>query len=248
MNTTAIPPDGVHKPGPLILLYRRFLGGLSNVKNRFLPDEVRYQRVWLGLCRGNYLPMNPRHSLRMILGLYELELVRYFKVFLRPGGCIYDIGARDGYYTMAFSRLAAPGLVYAFEPDQHSCATLKEVIARNHPASRIEVLSLYLGRNVAEDQRCDSLDHLVFGRGLNPPDVIKIDVDGPEYEILCGAGQVLAQYRPRLVVEVHSPQLEADCKALLEHSGYAARVVKNNPMLQDVRPIELNRWLVATPR
>jgi hypothetical protein len=49
-------------------------------------------------------------------------------------------------------------------------------------------------------------------------------------------------------VEVHSPQLEIDCKALLERSGYAVKIVKNNPLVQEKRPVELNRWLVAQPQ
>jgi hypothetical protein len=234
--------------GSLALIYRKVLRGFGSVKNWFLPDEVRYQKLWLGISRGTYLPLNPRHSMRIMLGLYELELVRYFKAFLRPGNCIYDIGARYGYYTLAFSRMAAPGLVYAFEPDQHSCGILKEVIAHNHPSGRIEVFDLFIGRTVAEEQKLESLDDLVFVKGIKAPDTIKIDVDGPEYEILCGAGRVLKECRPKLVVEVHSPQLEIDCKGLLERSGYLVKIVKNNPLLQELRPIELNRWLVATPQ
>jgi hypothetical protein len=228
-------------------LYGKALRGLGNFKNHFIRDEVRYRRVWLGLCRGRTLPLNLRHSTRMMLGLYELEVVRYFKAFSNPGGCLYDIGARHGYYSLAFARLAAPARVHAFEPDRQIYSVLNEVIARNHSNSRIKAHELFLGRIVNQRKKQETLDDLVFVRGFDAPDLLKIDVDGPEYEILCGANKVLAEYKPRLIVEVHSPQLENDCKTLLEQYGYAVKIVKNNPLLRERRPIELNRWLAAKP-
>jgi hypothetical protein len=228
-------------------LYGKVLRGVGSFKNHFIRDEVRYRRIWLGLCRGRSLPLNLRHSTRMMLGLYELEVVRYFKAFSNPGGCLYDIGARHGYYSLAFARLAAPARVYAFEPDYQSYSVLMEVIARNHSSSTITAHELFLGRIVNLREKQETLDDLVFVKGFAAPDLLKIDVDGPEYEILCGANRVLSEYKPRLIVEVHSPQLENDCKTLLEESGYLVKVVKNNPLLRERRPIELNRWLAAKP-
>jgi precorrin-6B methylase 2 len=233
--------------GSVAALYKSGLIGLGKVKNLFFSDEIRYQRIWFGLCRGSYLPLDLRHGMRMVLGLYELEVVRYFKEFSQAACCLYDIGARHGYYSLAFSRLAGSARVYAFEPDQHQCAMFREVMARNRPSSKIEAFELFLGQTVNEQQKRETLDHLVFARGFEAPDLLKIDVDGPEFEILRGAGMVLEQCRPRLVVETHSYELEANCKALLEQSGYRVKIVKNNPLLQDHRPTELNRWLVAKP-
>jgi predicted RNA methylase len=228
--------------------YKATLRTVSKVKSSLLPDEIRYHKVWFGLDKGCYFPLNLRHGTRMVLGLYELEVVRYFKAYATRGGCLYDIGARHGYYSLAFSRLAGPARIYAFEADQQNCQVFREVVARNHPNSRIEVFDFFVGREVDEIGKRETLDHLIFGRRFDPPNLIKIDVDGPEYEILSGATKVLAECAPRLIVEVHSPQLEADCKALLEQAGYTVTIVKNNPWLQEPRHIELNRWLAAEPR
>ena len=228
-------------------MYAKSLRALGNFKNHFIRDEVRYRRVWLGLCRGSSLPLNLRHSTRMMLGLYELEIAHYFRAFSNPGGCLYDIGARHGYYSLAFARLAAPARIHAFEPDRQSYTLLNEVIARNRSNSRIEAHELFLGSIVNQREKAETLDDLVFAKGFDAPDLLKIDVDGPEYEILCGANKVLTECKPRLIVEVHSPQLEIDCKTMLEQSGYAVNIVKNNPLLRERRPIELNRWLTAKP-
>jgi precorrin-6B methylase 2 len=232
----------------VIEFYKVVLARLRPIKDSFFPDEVRYQRIRFGLCRGCYLPLNMRHGIRVVLGLYEPEIIRYFKAFSSPGGCLYDIGASSGYYTLAFSRLAGAAHVYAIEPNQKQSAICKEVITRNRLKAKIEVHELFIGSSVDEGQRQETLDDLVFVKGFDKPTLVKIDVDGPEFEVLSGAAKVLAQCKPNLIVEVHSSQLETDCKALLERSGYTARIVKNNPLVQEKRPIELNRWLVATPQ
>jgi hypothetical protein len=229
-------------------LYKLSLVGLRKVKDSFFDDEVRYRRIRFGLCRGYSMPLNMRHGVRVVLGLFEPEIHRYFKAFATPGGCLYDVGACHGYYTLAFSRLAGPARVYTFEPNQKDSAICKEIMVRNHPNATIEVHEFFIGRTVDQAQRQETLDDLVFVKGFKPPTLIKIDVDGPEVEVLSGATRVLAECRPKLIVEVHSPQLEIDCKALLERSGYAVRIVKNNPLVQEKRPVELNRWLVAQPQ
>lgn len=39
-------------------------------------------------------------------------------------------------------------------------------------------------------------------------DWIKIDVEGAEYETLCGLGETISRYHPRIIMEVETPNLE----------------------------------------
>jgi FkbM family methyltransferase len=50
-----------------------------------------------------------------------------------------------------------------------------------------------------------TLDDFAASSGLRP-DVVKIDVEGGEYEVLQGAETLCARERPRLVIEVHHPE------------------------------------------
>src|SRR5207245_773464 len=114
---------------------------------------------------------------------------------------------------------------------------------------RIQIINRFLAGEVDERSNRVTLDHLVFSEGLKPPDVIKMDIDGPEYEVLCGSPRVLNECRPKMIVEVHSRALETDCKRLLEESGYNVKIVRNHPFIREWRPnAELNRWLAAEPR
>ena len=57
--------------------------------------------------------------------------------------------------------------------------------------------------------------------GIRPPDIIKIDVEGAEFEVLEGASRALTEFHPTIFLEIHGTQLRADCRALLSAKGYS---------------------------
>jgi len=228
-------------------IYSKAVRFLGTSAKQFLPDEIQHHKVLFGVCRGNYIPMNLRRNIRLLVGLYEPEIASLVRRYAAPGSCCYDIGANRGYYTLALAKLASPGSVFAFEPDAGMCNQLRETVERNGFANSVQIVNVFLAEQVDAGQNRVTLDHLVFEKRLKPPDFIKMDIDGPEYEVLRGGSRVLRECRPKLIVETHSPRLEKDCKALLENSGYKAWIIKNNPLLAERRPIEQNRWLNAEP-
>ena len=58
-------------------------------------------------------------------------------------------------------------------------------------------------KGVVKDASCGqtSLDDYVFGEGLSPVSVIKIDTDGNEFAVLSGATKCLAKHRPIVIFE-----------------------------------------------
>jgi hypothetical protein len=50
-------------------------------------------------------------------------------------------------------------------------------------------------------------------------DWIKIDVEGAEYEVLLGLEETLSRFKPKLIIEVWSKNIE-NVKALLNRHGY----------------------------
>ncbi|MBI2935856.1 MAG: FkbM family methyltransferase [Chloroflexi bacterium] len=90
------------------------------------------------------------------------------------------------------------------------------------------------------------MDSLVFGgeNSMRPPNIMKIDIEGAEYRALLGAQRTLKTYHPRLIIEVHSLELENQCKSLLERLGYAIITVDQSRVLPEVRQGH-NRWLCA---
>jgi FkbM family methyltransferase len=61
-----------------------------------------------------------------------------------------------------------------------------------------------------------------FVAGGPGPQLIKIDVEGGEWQVLLGAANLIAKHRPRLIVEVHHQEADERIRAWLVEFRYAA--------------------------
>jgi hypothetical protein len=81
------------------------------------------------------------------------------------------------------------------------------------------------------------------------PLLVKIDVDGAEIEVLRSGSALFQGPDVSVILETHSAQLENEAIGLLKAHGFDCKVVPNawwRLFLPERRPIELNRWVVAT--
>ncbi len=70
--------------------------------------------------------------------------------------------------------------------------------------------------------QCESIDGLIKS-GYEKPGIIKIDVEGAEYDVLVGAKNTLQQYRPHILLATHDchlPGVQEKCVAFLTGLGY----------------------------
>ncbi len=70
--------------------------------------------------------------------------------------------------------------------------------------------------------QCYSVDGLLK-QGYNKPDIIKIDVEGAEFDVLQGAINTLQQYKPNILLATHDchlPGVQQNCVAFLQQLGY----------------------------
>lgn len=80
----------------------------------------------------------------------------------------------------------------------------------------------------AEDKitvQCRSIDGLLE-KGYDKPDIIKIDVEGAEYDVLQGAVNSLQQYKPNILLATHDyhlPGVQEKCIQFLKHLGYTVK-------------------------
>ncbi len=82
-----------------------------------------------------------------------------------------------------------------------------------------------------------SLDAYVASTGI-APQLIKIDVEGAEYEVLCGAGKLFAAHRPLIVAEIHTTQARDRIRTWMREHRYAI----GETALFDPVPIRLLAW------
>ena len=161
------------------------------------------------------------------------------------GDVFYDVGANVGVYSCAAA--AAGADVHGFEPNPDAREKANKNVDANgfgcvlhpfalcdadgtstfHVSSYPEVSSLRRkkatvsgGRVVrtfeAETRR---LDTAVEDLGLPRPDHLKVDVEGAGVDVLCGAGEVLAEARPTVYFEPHGNAAEA--REVLKEKGYS---------------------------
>lgn len=156
-----------------------------------------------------------------------------FRVACVEAKVIFDVGANVGAYSVLFGLWArvSGGRVFAFEPSPQIFGWLKRHIRLNHLESIITPLQLAVaahsgtsgwsagesegaghitpevsGTNLSEVVQTVSLDEFCTDKAL-APDVVKIDVEGFEFEVLEGATQLLqarpGRSFPTVFVELH---------------------------------------------
>lgn len=210
-----------------------------------LPMGQKVRRLPFGIGRGLNLQIDFRHHSKLYLGLYEIELNRHLRRLCYPGATCFDIGGHIGYDALVMARLTG-GDVYTFEADEVLCHIIRAAAAAN-PAyeRRIRVVRALVAENADAEGNQMSLDRFIECQGIQAPDVIKIDVEGAEARVLAGAAKILEARRPNLIVETHSPSVEAECVDFLRSRSYAPTVVEARRLLPDYRPAQHNRWLVC---
>lgn len=179
-----------------------------------------------------------------------------FAAAIRPGDIVYDVGAHIGTYSILALRRSVPGgRVVAYEPVDLTREFLTLHLAWNDAEERAIVRPICCGASAAEARlyfregeingdsslvaRAGSDSRVVEVRTLDSevaglrliPTIIKIDVEGWEFEVLKGAEGTLLRHCPVLFLSLH-PRALAELHAspemvqswLLER-GYTLRVI-----------------------
>lgn len=211
-------------------------------KNAILPKGKQFRKLRFGPASGCTMQIDFRHHMGLYLGLYERELEPYFRALVRKGDKCFDVGGQGGYDALIMAKLSGGGPVVSFESDPDAAEEMRETFARN-PFS-VQTIEAFVGdRN---DARHVSLE--VAASQTFVPDFIKMDIEGAEVEALLGAGSILSEQRPDMLVEVHGRDQERRCLQILSSYGYALEIVDQRTWLKDHRPLEHNRWLVCRGR
>jgi FkbM family methyltransferase len=193
-------------------------------------------------------------------GSYELPIQEEIASLLRPGSIFYDVGANYGFFTLLAARIiGSVGAVISFEPTADNVRTIQANAHANRlknitvvpcavsDKSGVETLNLaeYGGGSalmsagtprdkIGETQvEVVSLDDFASTRGSQPPDVVKIDVEGAEYRVLQGMRGLLATKRPALIIEFDDAELLMcekklnDAQFFLQSMGYQTTPLAN---------------------
>jgi hypothetical protein len=154
---------------------------------------------------------------------------------------IMDVGANFGYLSMVWSQSLAAngGKVYSFEPNKKVFEILLQTVNLNETDDKvISPLNLAVGSksgiielhdfgnssSTIKDEKKTissypvsivSIDDFVQSKFIEKVDLVKIDVDGIEFDILQGARNTLISFKPVLVIETNNDKRIIDfCQGL----------------------------------
>jgi FkbM family methyltransferase len=154
----------------------------------------------------------------------EEDVLQFMMSRITSADIVFDVGAYQGLHTILFARVARR--VAAFEPNPSTFGTLLDTLTANR-ASNVVAFPVAIGRETKTatlwgSGSASSLQPLIDGlekKNVNVvtldgfakeqslwPDVMKIDVEGAEYDVLSGASACLERCR-LLCVELHLQQL-----------------------------------------
>jgi hypothetical protein len=216
---------------------------LSWLKNRVVPGGARPRRIAFGINKGTWMYLDLKNDTQRVLGLYEREIAPFVRGHAAGVRSAIDVGAADGFYALYFLRRTSARGVVAIEPSEHQRERLVRNLELNGMAGeeRLTIVEQPAG-TVEGSVALDSIwDEQV-------PCIVKIDVDGPEIDVLAGSRNLLRAAGVAWVVETHSLLLEEQCVDLFRRHGYRPIVVPNarwRRILPEFRPIDHNRWLYA---
>jgi FkbM family methyltransferase len=164
-------------------------------------------------------------------GFYEPDMLATLKQWLRPGATFVDLGANEGYFAVAGSKcVEAEGRVLAIEPQARLRPVLERNFALNHCANvRIASVAvsdrsgdvvLHLAPEVnnsassliqptryavsRQTTPSATLEEVLAREGVRECALLKIDIEGWEYEAVLGSPNLFKDGRVRAIaLELH---------------------------------------------
>ena len=218
-----------------------------------------------------YVPLKIKENISLKNWSECGEFLNDPEMYLQPGfipsknDVIYDIGSQFADYAIYWA-IKYHARVYAFEGlSDNYIKAVKNIESNfsnmnNRPIfNDIKMFNLFVGndsrisyevkgnmaavglRTMGQSQSV-ALDSFVIDSGILLPDIIKIDVEGYEYQVLQGAMNLINTHRPKIILEVHSKDLLFECHKFLTGLGYKiaaqGRVIYNNRI-----PGRVNCWM-----
>ena len=167
-------------------------------------------------------------------GGIENGLCRLILEQTKPGDIVLDVGANYGFVTLIMAHaVGTAGQVHSFEADSKIHGGLVANVERNELRDRCKVTHGFVG-NVADGGRHITIDSYVATAKLEHVDFIKIDVDGPDLEVLEGARETLIRFHPIIAIEMTRAQDQI--VSLLRDLGYECTDMRGRDVDREAWP------------
>ena len=208
----------------------------------------------------NFIPLGKQAGSR---GIYIYRenyepLLKYSYKLIKENDVVLDIGANQGIYSIAFSKLTGPqGKVIAIEPFAEMNEILKKNIITNS-LNNIKIFQCVVSDNVGyefldtskgivsssivkkfSDKNVLKIKSITIddvAKGYTNISLIKLDIEGAELKALNGAKETLDKWRPTLSVEIDQDTFD-EINNFLKGYGYKPYIFDDNGNLNVVQNV-----------
>lgn len=237
------------------VLQRMLLGVRPALLGSALKKALGVRRSVVATSSGRFY-VDPVSALGATLtrGTYEPTLVLALWALLEPRSTFLDVGANEGYFSVIAAKLVGPnGRVVCVEPQRRIRAILEKNLELNHVtntrivdaaisdscgAATLHISpdtntgSTALRQSTVYPTRREQVDTITLSKlfdtcGLEQVDLMKLDIEGFEYEAILGSPDLFREQRIRaLALELHGRALAArdhaseDIIAFLKNCNY----------------------------
>ena len=145
----------------------------------------------------------------------------------RDAATVWDLGSKCGYFMMVAAQATPAEHVHVFEPTAPHVQVLHENNDRY-----LDGQARINHTTVGDTEEGGRTTGDAYATRHGPPDLVKIDVDGPEVSVLRGLTETLRAHSPTLLVEVHVEddwdRKRAQLEDLLDTLPYDFWVARNH--------------------
>lgn len=175
---------------------------------------------------------------------FESHCFRGLRAAIEPGAVVFDVGASFGVMTVQAAILVgANGHVVSFDGNPQAIQHAALLIDSNGLSQRVRQIHTLVGERSADDVpffvvpgfasvsstrnkeiTCFHPDatqvqtRMIALDDFAPPspDVIKIDIEGGEYQLIMGARRLLLRHHPDLIIETHALEIDGIAGSTLQ--------------------------------
>lgn len=215
--------------------YKRIATTRPAAFGSFIKKLLRIKRQVVNTPLGSFY-LDPASNLGFTIlesGRYEPEVTRAMEVYLTPASTFIDLGANEGYHSIIASRLAKR--VIAIEPQERLLPVIQKNIELN-ACKNIEIISVAISDRIGSASlylypeintgasgltptlrypmaskmvKTTTLEALFDSLFLTTCDLIKIDIEGGEWDAIFGSPDLFKEQRiAALIIEPTDHQLE----------------------------------------
>lgn len=229
---------------------RSFIGKALRFPLRLIPCGTQMPILQGPLYGKRWIVGSSNHG--CWLGSYEYPKQKAFSAAIKRGDVVYDLGANVGFYSLLASVLVGrEGQVFSFEPaprnltflrrhlelnEVRNCSVWDVAVSCSDGTAKFDVgPNSSMGQLTGDSQnalsvRAIALDSLIASGQVPPPNIIKCDIEGGEYDALRGASEILSKHSPMILLATHGPEVHEQCCRLLTELHYQLTPLDDLPL------------------